>query len=224
MFSGPTGYTPEYYTNDNEENEENYRSGFAPESNSNNEEVNAERFPIRAARREATLRERAIMNMLERLRNNNDNNNNGINAERFPNNVSAREAELRMKALEEIEPGNNNYIKPSLKSYIFNRAAANARAAENRSAAAVNMLIRREAAQTAEKARLKAVANAREAEEYARALEEFHAAQAAALAHPRGLQRANATINGVPGRRNYNPEKRKSKRRHRKNKNVTRRR
>jgi hypothetical protein len=54
--------------------------GFVPESNNNGDEVNAEEYPIRAAKREAELRERVMMNIIERQRNrNNDNNNNNSN-------------------------------------------------------------------------------------------------------------------------------------------------
>lgn len=277
-------------------------SFFRPERNINGEEVNAERFPVRAAQREAALRERVMMDILERHRkinnNNNNNNNNissrpnsemnnmsGINAERFPNNVSEREAELRVRALTEAERAN----KPEMGPYMFNREAADERYSQNVMNSIIRLLPKRAALEAKEHAlREKHVNNAERNEErlrlrreksarylasieYIRARERYLAAEAARRAEeaarraeearlaeearsaqearlaaeaeenarrqtiqnflyaqalrpePPGLRRANATIEGVPGRRNYKPGRRKS-RKPRKNNNKTRRR
>jgi hypothetical protein len=182
-----------------------------------NRGINAENYASLISEREGSLRNKAYWNMLNGSIGNNNNNNNsnngGINAELYPNNVSQREANLRTEAMERIEPGKNNmnFIKPSLKPYMFNRSRSNIRAYENR-AAAVNRII------AAENARKKAIVNARVAENHAKALALFVKPEGAGQ-FPGGLKRENAEHPNLPGRHRF----RKSKKLRKQRKNKTRR-
>jgi hypothetical protein len=222
----------------NNNNNNNYNNNY---SNNNNNYynyysnvINAEVNPNNASKREAALREQVMMDILE----------NEINAELFPNNVSEREAELRMHALAEAERNS----KPGMEMYMFNRAAANERYSRNVMNSILHLLPKREAIKVKEHAMREKYANkAARNEEAARLAEQAEAARLAEQAEAArladalamqnflraealrpeqpGLRRANATINGVPGRRNYippGPGRRKSRKPRRKT-NKTRR-
>lgn len=211
----------------NNNNNNNYNNNNNNYYNYYSNVINAEVNPNNASKREAALREQVMMDILEKQRGlNKDNNNNEINAELFPNNVSEREAELRMHALAEAERNS----KPGMERYMFNRAAANERYSRNVMNSILHLLPKREAIKVKEHAMREKYANkAARNEEAARladalAMQNFLRAEALRPEQP-GLRRANATINGVPGRRNYippGPGRRKSRKPRRKT-NKTRR-